>query len=64
MVFYSVRNSSTGIASCRLTNKVLQGLQIKVLVGGIFYDLEKTFDCVNYEVLLNLIHQLMHFYIQ
>jgi hypothetical protein len=42
------RNLSTEIASHKLTNEVLQALGNKMLVGGIFCNLEIAADCVNH----------------
>ena len=42
--------SSTDIASCKLTSNILTALNNKLLVGGIFCDLYKAFDCVNYDI--------------
>jgi hypothetical protein len=39
-------NSSTEKAMFKLLNYVLLALNNKTLVGGIFCDLEKAFDCV------------------
>jgi hypothetical protein len=36
-----------------LINEILKALDDKVLVGGIFCDLNKAFDCVNHKVLLS-----------
>jgi hypothetical protein len=45
----------TDNASYRLFNNILTALTNKLLVGGIFCDLHKTFDCVDYDVLLQKI---------
>jgi hypothetical protein len=37
----------------RLTSELLNSLNNKTLVSGIFCDLEKAFDCVSHEVLLD-----------
>jgi hypothetical protein len=36
-----------------LINEILKALDDEVLVGGIFCDLNKAFDCVSHEVLLS-----------
>jgi exonuclease III len=45
-------NSSTEKASFKLINDILQALNNKSYVGGIFCDLEKAFDCVNHDLLM------------
>jgi len=46
-------NMSTDNAIYQLTNNILKALDNKQLVGGIFCDLSKAFDCVGHETLLN-----------
>jgi len=36
-----------------LTNEILNALNNKWMVGGIFCDLQKTFDSVNYDIVLS-----------
>jgi hypothetical protein len=45
-------NLKTDNAAYHLTNEILNGLNNKMLVGAIFCDLEKAFDCVNHKILL------------
>jgi len=41
------------IASYNLVNEILKALSNKSKVGGISFDLEKAFDCVNQKILLS-----------
>ena len=43
---------STESASHILLNEILEAMNSKQLVGGIFCDLHKAFDCINHDVLL------------
>jgi len=45
---------STEDAAFKLTVSVFKSINEKMNVGGIFCDLVKAFDCVNYEMLAKL----------
>jgi len=44
--------SSTEKASYKLINGILNALNNRMVVGGIFWDLQKAFHCVNHNILL------------
>jgi hypothetical protein len=46
------KNSSTQKAIFNLLKEMLNALNNKKIVGGIFCDLQKAFDCVNHQILL------------
>jgi hypothetical protein len=43
-------NTSTEMAIYTLINNIPSSLNNKTLVGGLFCDLQKAFDCVNYDI--------------
>jgi hypothetical protein len=45
--------SATDNAIYKLTNDILKALNNKLMVRGIFSDLEKALDCVNHKILLS-----------
>jgi hypothetical protein len=45
-------SSSTDKASYKLIDEILNALNNRMMVGGIFCDLQKAFDCVNHNILL------------
>ena len=42
-----------GNATYTLTNEILNALDSKWMVGGIFFDLQKAFNSVSYDILLS-----------
>jgi hypothetical protein len=46
-------DSTTNKAIYKLINETLNALNSKLIVGGIFFDLEKAFDCLNHDILLS-----------
>jgi hypothetical protein len=47
-----ISNLSKEKATFKQLNDILQALNNKAYVGGIFCDLEKAFDCVNHDLLM------------
>lgn len=46
-------DSTTNKAVYKLINETLKALNSKSIVGGIFFDLQKAFDCLNHSILLS-----------
>jgi len=46
-------DSATNKAMCKLINETLNALNSKLIVGGVFFDLEMAFDCLNQSILLS-----------
>ena len=46
-------SSSTDKAAFKLTDEILNALNNKLMVAGIFCDLQKAFDCINHNIFIN-----------
>ena len=66
-------SSSTEKASYKVTDDILNALNNRMMVGGIFCDLQKAFNCVNHDILLTklkfygitgITHKLIKSYLQ
>jgi hypothetical protein len=40
------------MASHALVNEILKGMKNNCIMGGVFCNLNKAFDCINHEILL------------
>ena len=50
---FTLYSHTMGITNLEITTEILNDMNNKLLVGGIFCDLEKTIDCVNQDILLS-----------
>jgi len=51
---FGFRNdSSTNKAIYKLITETLLALNNRIMIGGMFFDLEKAFDCLNYDILIS-----------
>jgi len=50
---FRTKSTNNTLYSYKLTHEILKALNNKLMVGGIFCDLEKVFDCVNHKILLS-----------
>ena len=48
---FGFRTSSTGKASYKLSDDILNALNNRLIVGGIFFDVQKAFNCINHNIL-------------
>lgn len=46
-------SSSTDKAAFKLTDEIINVLNNKLMVAGIFCDLQKAFDCINRNIFIN-----------
>ena len=51
-----MNNTDLGTSTFSLINSILTALNNSQIVGGIFCDIQKAFDCVNHEILLDKLH--------
>jgi hypothetical protein len=47
---------TTEKAACELSNEIISALSNKLLVGRIFCDLAKVFECINHDTLLFILN--------
>ena len=46
-------DSTTNKALCKLINETLNALNSKFIVDGVYFYIEKAFDCLNHNILLS-----------
>ena len=52
------KGHSTSHAIITLVNKVSKSLDERKIVGGVYFDIRKTFDSISHQILLDKLHKI------